>query len=1020
MNDAKQSKLVDEIVLHWERNDSTGSESQRDKTIEDFCLNFEGADQPVIAEVKRRVFALEFMDHFLSGEENTDDTELSCLSGQVVCIEKSLTIEQQVARGGRAVILKAHDQSLDRHVAIKTLIDQTYSTLSSQERLANEARTIGRLDHPGILPVIDTGHLPNKAPFYSMPLVDGQSLKDAIDNLHKLEPGDSRSRETNRLLRAFISICQTVAYAHSHDIVHRDIKPGNIMLGRFGEAFLVDWGLCKNVNQSESKTDEDQSHFNVSTTATRTGTSLGTPAFMSPEQAAGSAGFDENKSDLFNLGATLYSILTGHVPYDAASIVDVMALAKHRELKTPRTIDSGISKSLEAICLKAMAAEPADRYDSPGDLIEDLERSLQDQPVSAKRETVVSHALRFARHNSTAMLVASAALIALVLVVGFFAYNLDQQRRRADRNAELAWNTVNATINDVKQNQLLQYAGFRPLRTQLLSGSLTEYNNLLSGQNTQELSQQQLAEADLVRGQLNLELHQYKKATSLIARGLDYLQSTDAWFNEHNINALASAWSDLHKAALASGNTEIADSVEGRFASAHSRFSTVTEYKLAYADTLLRKCKWLNKHGKVDECKSTLEEFDSRFADLNKDQNNATLRARLALVRGELLQLQNKPVAAIEESEQCLALTDASLNQDKNDLNVSLVKLSALKKLSEVYAAQTDTDQTESILAQQTVFLRQLIDRFPSIGDFREQFVLASFEWLELLKKQQRWTEAIRVLDNVDAFVGPSQTARHLNETIDALMNAGMWHRNNGRSSEASIHFARARKLAESNQQLVESNATLLLAKSLLLIGFDQWTAGNDAEALQTFSSCQNVLEQHDEYRSDQMICEMYGACIMGQALSHALLNQPEDAISKCRNAIDQLKHADSLRDTGNDPELGNFGLETCHFLLACALEQIGDSDYKTAQQASSQYRPSTIDGILALARAYALESQLYGRGQREFKPSDRFMIQRYHEKIVMLLTAAKEMGFEDFSSIESDPAYFGVFRNPEFRSLLN
>ena len=411
----------------------------------------------------------------------------------------------------------------------------------------------------------------------------------------------------------------------------------------------------------------------------------------------------------------------------------------------------------------------------------------------------------------------------------------------------------------------------------------------------------------------------------------------------------------------------------------------------------------------VDECKSTLEEFDSRFADLINDRNNAILGARLALVRGEMYQFQNKPKAAINEFDQCLKLTDASLDQEKNDLNMSLVKLTALKKLSVIHVAQTDTDQTENALAQQSAFLRQLIDRFPSIDDFREQFVASAFEWLELLKKQQRWTEAMRVLDNIDAFVGPSQTARHLNETIDVLMNAGMWHRNNGRSSEASIYFARARKLAESNQQLVESNATLLLAKSLLLIGFDQWTAGNDAEALQTFSACQNVLEQHGELRSDQMTCEMYAACIMGQALSHSLLNQPEDAISKCRIAIDQLNHAESLRETAliNDPDQGNFGLETCHFLLACALEQTGDPEFKTAQQSSSQFRPGTIDGILELSRAYALESQLYGRGQREFKPSDRFMIERYHKKIVTLLTAAKEKGFEDFASIESDPAYF-------------
>ena len=1020
MGDTEQSKLVDEILLCWEREET--AQSGAPKTIEAFCMGFTGATEPVVSEVKRRISALEFMDHFLSGNETGGENEFEQLVGQSINLQKTLAIESQVARGGRAVILKAHDQLLDRYVAIKTLLDQDYSTQSGRERLTNEAHTIGRLEHPGILPILDAGQLANKVPLYSMPLVDGQSMKEAIDNLHKMPTGEIHKRELNRLIRLFISICQTVAYAHSRDIVHRDIKPGNIMLGKFGEAFLVDWGLCKNVNAPDIRDHSAPKQTEFSAIATQTGNSLGTPAFMSPEQAAAETKYDQKRSDIFNLGATLYSILTGIAPYDGPSIIDVLTAARKRTLQPPRKIDPSIDKALEAICLKAMAREPDKRYANPTELIDDVERWFRDEPVSARCETFVSHTLRFIRHNSTSVLVASIALITLVIVGSFFAFNLDQQRLRADRNAELAWNTVNQTIAEVRQNQLLKYGGFRPLRTKLLTASLEKYDRLLNESNQLQMSAEQLALAQITRGQIYLETGEHEKASEDLNNAIPVLIEEYGWLNDERRAKLAKFWVDQYEAAAQNENDKHQQEIITQFTHSIQKHKHSIQFIELYLELLTRKAQREIDKGEVENAKRTTSDIEAVISDINPSDITPLTVGKIKLVNGKLKTAEQDLEAAEQVTLDSVTYLERAISSVKDSLEASIAKNSALKTLVEIQEQNDKTSAHLQTLEKHATYLRELIAQFPSILQFRQQYLDAAFALTNAYQAISQWSDALRTLDTAKDYATGDKLILLQIKSIELHIAEGNWHRGHGRSSEAMLSFTRAKSLAENKNLVVDSKTLIQLTQSLLLIGYDQWTAGKDRDALQTYQSAQNVVMQLPEESMNVDILELGAITIMGQALSYAMLDEPEKAVQLCRKTINQLKQVSELRDkSGGDEnhEQGNLGLETSHFLLACALERIGDQSFQNTRKQSAQYRPKTNDGIVELARIYALESQLFGRGKREFKQSDRFLIKRYHDKIIALLTAAKEKGFNDFASIEADPAYFALYKETEFRNLL-
>jgi tetratricopeptide (TPR) repeat protein/tRNA A-37 threonylcarbamoyl transferase component Bud32 len=343
------------------------------------------------------------------------------------------------AQGGLGAVFVALDTELHREVALKQILDAHADDPASRQRFVLEAEVTGGLEHPGIVPVYGLGVYGDGRPYYAMRFIRGDSLKQAIERFHadealKSDPG-RRSLELRQLLRRFTDVCNAIDYAHSRGVLHRDLKPGNIIIGKHGETLVVDWGLAKATGLSDPSSGERTLLPSSASGRAETlpGSALGTPAYMSPEQAEGNLEALGPRSDVYSLGATLYCLLTGRPPL-AGEPGDVLRAVQQGEFRPPRLIDPSLDRALEAVCLKAMALKPEDRYGSCRALAEDLERWMADEPVTAWHEPFGRRARRWARRHRTAVTGAAAAVLAGL--IGLAAVALVQSKAKSTLEAK--------------------------------------------------------------------------------------------------------------------------------------------------------------------------------------------------------------------------------------------------------------------------------------------------------------------------------------------------------------------------------------------------------------------------------------------------------------------------------------------------------------------------------------------------------------------------------------------------------
>ena len=313
---------------------------------------------------------------------------------------------ERVARGGMGVVYAAEDEKLQRRVALKVL-DAPCADGDLANRLIREALVLARLEHPGIVPVHDVGTLNDGRVFYTMKFVQGQRLDQYIETVPFV---------TERL-RLFLRICDAVAFAHAHGVLHRDLKPANIMVGSFGEVLVMDWGLAKLLREDtdrqtpvadpeatifEKPSKAADSNRKLQPIATGHGTVMGTPGYMSPEQARGDVERLDARSDIFSLGALLRFLLTKN-PDSAANAGGKL----HPD------------KALDAICSKAGATDPESRYFSVSELALDVSRYLDGLAVAAHRESFFEKLGRFYRRYRFFILLIAAYLVMRVLILFF-------------------------------------------------------------------------------------------------------------------------------------------------------------------------------------------------------------------------------------------------------------------------------------------------------------------------------------------------------------------------------------------------------------------------------------------------------------------------------------------------------------------------------------------------------------------------------------------------------------------------
>ncbi|QEG24261.1 serine/threonine-protein kinase [Mariniblastus fucicola] len=378
------------------------------------------------------------------------------------------------ARGAVGEVFVAFDKKLSRELALKRIRPELPPSDRRVQRFIREAEITANLQHPGIVPIYDLVVSPDKV-HYTMPLVCGSTLSDLIKQTHekfgdRTDPVEWMSA-FRPLLTRFIAVCNAIDYAHSENVLHRDLKPDNIMVGTQGQTLILDWGCAKKIDDSETS-DESQPQIQDIELAkilgvepqnrmTVAGSVMGTIAFMSPEQASGDPSRVGTHSDIFGLGATLFNLLTNEVAYenvetDDSSIDKALEEVQQGKHLRVEEIDSRVPAPIAAICLKAMAYDPEKRYASAGDFGRDIDHFLAGEPVSAYREPLIDRAARFIKRHRTAFTTLLGTLLVGFLSLALVTLIVDRQRATlADKNNELAsLNDELAAVNERLTNSI--------------------------------------------------------------------------------------------------------------------------------------------------------------------------------------------------------------------------------------------------------------------------------------------------------------------------------------------------------------------------------------------------------------------------------------------------------------------------------------------------------------------------------------------------------------------------------------
>jgi serine/threonine protein kinase/tetratricopeptide (TPR) repeat protein len=829
------------------------------------------------------------------------------------------------AAGGLGEVFVARDTELNREVALKQIRPRHADNPESRARFMLEAEVTGGLEHPGIVPVYGLGSHDDGRPYYAMRFIRGDSLQDCIrrffaaDGNPQRDPCE-RALALRELLRRFVDVCNAMEYAHSRGVLHRDLKPGNIMVGKYGETLVVDWGLAKPVDLDEAALYPAEGALRpmsaTGTVETQVGRAVGTPAYMSPEQAAGRIDQLGPLSDVYSLGATFYALLTGKAPYEGTDVGTTLQRVQRGEFPSPRVANFKVPKPLEAICLKAMATQPAERYASPQEMARDIEHWLADEAVPAYRETWSERLGRWTRRHRA---IAQASMIALLvisvvsLVAGYLINNARENEAEARAAAEDSFQDAKAAVNEfftkVSEEKLLDVPGLQPLRRELLESAERYYTGFIKER------------SDDPNLQLDLAAAHYR-----VGRIADEIGTNQA--------ALRSFDNALKMQLTAAADPNAPPTVLEDLANTHNAMGEV-----------------LMESGKLPDAQACFEKAHEMRNNLVKRMDgDGRMRRKLANSMNNLAAVQamrDRPQLAIEEFERALAEREqivAAFPKEslyQNDLAEGYYNLAVFE------LQHKRPEAARASLEKAIPVYREVLRLEPENPDFERGMALT-----------------YRELGRVEALAGNREAAAQAFEDAQAMLDR-LSTKNpfvvEYQSDNAAVYIdlanlaaddtavstnwlTKARTILERLVKLDPNDARYAgdLLACLTNLGLNQLREGQTKKSRETLEQAlakyQAQIDEHPKLQSDEKLLEQEADLRYAVALARAQSGEVAEALPVYQQAV-KLR-VDLLKATPNDPErlaaLGRLRDE-----LAVAHSRAGNRDQSIAacREATVQFR---------------------------------------------------------------------------------
>jgi serine/threonine protein kinase/tetratricopeptide (TPR) repeat protein len=904
------------------------------------------------------------------------------------------------AHGGLGEVSLAHDDELNRQVALKEIKEVYADDPAARDRFLREAQITGQLEHPGIVPVYGLETNPQGRPCYAMRFINGDTLKSAIAAFHR-EPirgrlTGGRLLEFRQLLGRFIAVCQAVHFAHSRGVLHRDIKPTNVMVGRYGETLVVDWGLAKVMSAVPGTGDEPaRPTIEGNQNQTIAGTAVGTPAYMSPEQAAGNIDL-EAPSDVYSLGATLYHLLTNRAPIgaelsasaaDELSVTEVLRRAAAGEFPRLSAVTGSIPPALEAICRKAMAHKLEDRYHSAAELAEDLERWLADEPVTAWREPVTIRAQRWVRKRQTAVVstVATLAvgLIAVAILLGVTSranqrlevanHDLSEAVLLAREHNKLALDTLNYVIVEV-QRELDGVPGTKELRHRLLEEVVEKLKHVSNKYQSQAAidrgsfmalcdlgnlllnlgSSEKRADGELNNGSaVMMAASTYDRALS-IAQELAALQPDDVQARRDLANACqrqGDVCLRIGKTSDAVGHYERSLAIRRKLAEGNPKFA---EPLMELWTTLLHLGDASLQAGQMDPAQRHLDEALAICERLEKLKLPAPMQREKSMTLerlGDLALRTGKQDEARERYQHALEISRVLASAQPLKLDWQRDVGISCERVGDAWMGQGRTDLAQPLYSEALTVARKNVRRDPrdmrlqrDLSAYLSKAAAAAFAMGRISEAKSQFEEAAEIGRKrltVDPFDFQAQADLAVFESKLGDIESRLGH-----LRQASEHYQAGLTILDHQFEQDPSNSNIRSGQAVLLtsLALTALAADDDLAAEGYFNRALTIRQQRASQEP--------GNSLLQAELSNAWLHLGEAALAAGKLAEARQFHEKALLIHREQMALAGNSLPTRQQLAICLLK-LGDVEFRHKEfNSAKRYYEETRELFESIAAA--------------------------------------------------------------------